>query len=119
MKHDSSAIQFPHQPIRMALGLIIIFIALAFPMTFSVGGNTAATFNWEKTSDARSGAAPEAKSDSAIGTEAAIVNQRQDFSHQDVSPLASSGTTSLFTITGSGAGTSNGDYVSDGAALDT
>ncbi|HKP88150.1 MAG TPA: C25 family cysteine peptidase [Blastocatellia bacterium] len=41
-------------------------------------------------------------------------NQDKNFS-----PQASTGTTSLFTITGSGAGTANGDYVSDNTALDT
>jgi peptidase C25-like protein len=114
MKHDWSAMRFSYQPVRLALGLIIIFIALAFSMTFSVNGNAAL---------------PETKSHAASGTEPAFVNQQQGFSpqsaspqsisSQSVSPQASTGATSLFTITGSGAGTTNGDYVSDANALDT
>jgi len=38
---------------------------------------------------------------------------------QGLSPASSTGTTGLFTITGSGASTTNGDYVSAGTALDT
>src|SRR6185436_5455054 len=80
----------------------------------SVGGNAPAPSAREVKAGMLSNPAPSAKSNSASRSEAELINQGQNFS-----PQASTGTTALFTITGSGAGTANGDYVSDNNALDT
>lgn len=114
MRHEAWARQSVCLPVRLLLTLIVSFIALAFPIIGTVAGSSTAQPEGAEKPETLNRPAPESKSDSTRKPDTRVTNQDQYFS-----PQASTGATALFTITGSGAGTANGDYVSDAGTLNT